>query len=77
MLSYLDIYPVYLPARYSDRVACYDTVYITSNLPLEQQYVIEQTDRPETWKAFLRRIHTVVEYRADGSTVEHKKEGYF
>lgn len=77
MLSYLDIYPVYLPARYSDRVACFSTVYITSNLPLEQQYVMEQMEHPETWKAFLRRIHKVVEYRADGSTVEHKKEGYF
>lgn len=74
MLSYLDIYPVYLPARYSDRVACFSTVYITSNLPLEQQYVMEQMERPETWKAFLRRISKVVDYKADGSTVTHEKE---
>ena len=33
MLNYLDIYPLSLPARYSDRVACYTRVYITSNLP--------------------------------------------
>ena len=33
MLNYLDIYPLPLPARYSDRVACYTRVYITSNLP--------------------------------------------
>lgn len=72
MLSFLDIYPVYLPARYSDRVACFTTVYITSNLPLEQQYVMEQMEHPETWKAFLRRIHTVVEYRADGSISERE-----
>ena len=75
MLSFLDIYPVYLPARYSDRVACFTQVYITSNIPLEQQYAEAQWERPETWKAFLRRIHTVVEYRGDGSIVTHKKEG--
>lgn len=72
MLSYLDIYPVYLPARYSDRVACFSTVYITSNLPLEQQYTDVQWDRPETWQAFLRRISKVVEYKADGSTIERE-----
>lgn len=72
MLSYLDIYPVYLPARYSDRVACFSTVYITSNLPLGQQYVMEQIERPETWRAFLRRISKVVEYRADGSISERE-----
>ena len=35
MLNYLDIYPLNLPARYSDRVACYTEVYITSNISLE------------------------------------------
>lgn len=76
MLNYLDIYPIMLPARYNDRVACYTTVYITSNLPLEKQYRSEQWDRPETWRAFLRRIHNVIEYLPDGSTVQRKKEGF-
>ena len=66
MLNYLDIYPLMLPARYNDRVACYTTVYITSNLPLEQQYTDIQRNKPETWRAFLRRIHEVKEYRKDG-----------
>ena len=76
MLNYLDIYPLSLPARYNDKTACYTTVYITSNLPLEKQYRGEQWDRPETWRAFLRRIHTVIEYLPDGSTVIHKKGGF-
>ena len=76
MLNYLDIYPLSLPARYNDKTACYTKVYITSNLPLEKQYRDEQWDRPETWRAFLRRIHTVVEYLPDGSTVIHKKGGF-
>ena len=63
MLNYLDIYPLMLPARYHDRIACYLTVYITSNIPLEDQYRDIQKHEMETWHAFLRRIHTVTEFR--------------
>ena len=62
MLNYLDIYPLMLPARYSDKVACYTKVIITSNLPLEKQYVSEQLNKPKTYNAFLRRINYVMEY---------------
>ena len=70
MLNYLDIYPLTLPARYSDRVACYSTVYITSNIPLEEQYREIQRCKLETWRAFLRRINVVREYRHDGTVRE-------
>ena len=70
MLNYLDVYPLMLPARYSDRVACYTTVYITSNIPLEEQYQEIQRRKPETWRAFVRRIHVVREYRRDGTIQE-------
>ncbi len=70
MLNYLDIYPLMLPARYHDRIACYLTVYITSNISLEQQYPKIQRDKLETWNAFLRRIHTVTEFRKDGTIRE-------
>ncbi|GAA6394776.1 hypothetical protein I4100191B2_22580 [Clostridiales bacterium] len=70
MLNYLDIYPLTLPARYSDRLACYTTVYITSNLSLEEQYRKIQRYQPETWRAFQRRIHVIREYRHDGTVRE-------
>lgn len=54
----------------------YTTVYITSNLPLEKQYRGEQWDRPETWRAFLRRIHNIIEFLPDGTTVQKKKGGW-
>lgn len=73
MLNYLDIYPLSLPARYNDKTACYTKVYITSNLPLNRQYKSEQWDKPETWQAFLRRIHTVIEYLPGGSRIIRKK----
>lgn len=47
---------------------CYTTIYITSNISLEEQYRGIQWSQPETWKAFLRRIHNVVEYMPDGTT---------
>ena len=70
MLNLLDIYPLMLPARYHDRIACYLTVYITSNIPLEAQYKDIHKDKLETWNAFLRRIHTVTEFRKDGTIRE-------
>ena len=73
MLNYLDIYPLMLPARYNDKVACYKNVYITSNVPLEEQYVDLQTLRyNEVLNAFKRRIHNIIEYKSDGTIIEHK-----
>lgn len=75
MLNYLDIYPLMLPARYNDRVACYTKVYITSNIPLDEQYPEIQHYQPATWQALCRRIHNIIEYLPDGGTVTHKQGG--
>lgn len=58
MLKYLDSYPIMLPCRYGDKVACFTIVYIVSNIPIEQQYPNVQHDEPETWRAFLRRFES-------------------
>lgn len=63
MLLYLDGYPVMLPCRYADKVACYTKVFILSNIDLRDQYPDIQYHFPETWKAFLRRINTVTLYK--------------
>lgn len=72
MLNYLDIYPLMLPARYADKAASYEQVYLTSNLPLTEQYTFDQRANPDRWDAFERRIHKVIEFRKDGTTVVHK-----
>lgn len=59
MLNYLDGYPLSLPCRYSDRVACYTKVFIISNIDLRWQYDTLQRQEKESWQAFLRRIHYV------------------
>jgi hypothetical protein len=62
MLSYLDIYPLELPARFRNKQACYTKVYLISNIPLNEQYAKIQETEPETWRAFLRRIHEVKQF---------------
>lgn len=68
MLDVLDGYPLNLPCRYADKVACFTKVYLVSNIPLEQQYPNVQREEPETFQAFLRRIdHTHPMLPDDGS----------
>lgn len=66
MLNYCDIYPLELPARYSNKYACYEKVYIVSNWTLEKQYSELQREDTESWNAFLRRIHKVKVYQENG-----------
>lgn len=65
MLKYLDGYPLMLPCRYADKVACFNEVYLISNIPLEQQYPNVQVEEPASYAAFLRRIHEKYEMLPD------------
>ena len=76
MLNYLDIYPLQLPARYNNRQACYNFVYIVSNWKLEDQYHNVHLEQSETWNAFLRRIHKVRIYTAPGEWQEYDTTEY-
>lgn len=80
LLSYLDVYPVELPCRYANKYACYTKVYIVSNIPLSKQYLGVQTDSPESWLAFVRRIHTVTHMSPTGShtqKIEFTPDGFY
>ena len=72
----LDGYPLSLNARYSNKQACYERVFIISNIDLTQQYQNEQHSRPEIWAAFLRRIHKVVKFMPDGTRREYDTQEY-
>lgn len=62
MLKYLDGYPVVLPCRFADTQACFTKVYFTTNIPIDKQYVSIQRDELESYKAFLRRVHKVINW---------------
>ncbi len=79
MLNYLDGYPLDLPCRYNNKIACFTKVYIISNLSLNEQYTSTQRDYEETWKAFLRRISKVLVFSEKGireMTVSEYKRGW-
>ena len=76
LLNYLDGYPLTLPARYSNRVACYTRVYIISNLCLTKQYPEIQYQSPATYAALLRRIQKVRRYTAPGEYEEYSTAEY-
>lgn len=69
MLNYLDGYPLELPSRYANKVACYTKVFILSNVLLEDQYRFVQQEDPGVWEAFLRRVHCVRLYSRSGVDV--------
>lgn len=76
VLNYLDIYPLQLPARYNNRQACYNFVYLVSNWKLEDQYRNVFQEQPETWNAFIRRIHKVRIYTAPGEWEDYDTNDY-
>lgn len=67
MLNWLDGYPLDLPCRYNNKVACFTKVFLTSNLLLQNQYKYWQMENPESWKAFLRRINCIKVFNENGS----------
>lgn len=70
MLKYLEGYPIELPCRYANKVACFTKVFLISNIPLEKQYPNVQIDEPESWNAFRRRIHSVMRLDRDFELLE-------
>jgi len=69
MLNYLDGYPLELPCRYVNKIACYTKVFILTNIPLVDQYLKIQEDQSSTWQAFIRRIHKEKYFYDDRSNV--------
>ncbi|MCI2046217.1 MAG: hypothetical protein LKJ90_00665 [Faecalibacterium sp.] len=72
LLQMANGYPYHLPARFSDKPACYRTMYIVSSIPPEQQY--NDRECAELQERFLRRIDTIITIDDTGTiTEQHKK----
>lgn len=76
MNNYLDGYPLSLPARYSNKQACYERVFIISNLDLWEQYYQERINQRGVWDALIRRIHKVLHFMSDGTLQEYTTVEY-
>lgn len=79
MLKYLDGYPVEIPCRYANKIACFTKVYIISNIALTEQYPNVQKEQTETWNALLRRISKVrihIKDKVHEGTIEEYINGF-
>lgn len=76
VLNYLDGYPLELPSRYRNKVACFTKVFLVTNIGLYQQYESIQDKHKETWFAFLRRINRVYEFFGNGQFKEFAVSDY-
>lgn len=56
LLKYTDKHPLEIACRYQNKFACYNYVYITSNVPLIKQHTDIQVLNPKSWDALLQRI---------------------
>lgn len=69
MLNYIDIYPVMLPARYTNKFACYVNVFVVSNWSFEQQFheCKYNPEQKSSYEAWVRRFNGhVKEYTENG-----------
>lgn len=62
LLRWLDIYPIELRCRYSNKQACFTKVYFTSNVPFDALYTYIQREDKESWNAFCRRFHCIKKF---------------
>lgn len=76
ILALCDGHPLTLNCRYANRVCLHETVYIVSNISLEEQYPNIQREEPESWKAFLARINHVRHYYNIGKYRDYTMEEY-
>lgn len=67
MLNLLDGYPLRLPARYADKIAGYDRIYVVSNVPLHRQYEALHDKSPAQKDALYRRFHYELRMNRDGT----------
>lgn len=58
LLNVLDIYPLLLPARYTDKWACYEQVYVISNYDFDELFNIYDKT---IYEAIRRRFHLITE----------------
>lgn len=70
MLNFLEGFPLRLPARYNDRVACYTKVYITSAISPAEQYQAIQRSRPDLFRTFLNHLQNVFYVSESGEAVK-------
>lgn len=65
----LDVHPYKCEVKGGEVIACYDKVYIVSNVPYSDMYKDIRLDEPDIYKTFDRRIHHIYEVDDNGKFI--------
>lgn len=76
LLKWLDIYPLELPCRFANKVACFTKVFITSNYSPEDLWQEDFRWSRNTYDALMRRIHVIRHLNQDGTFSEQSADGF-
>ena len=68
LLKLLDVYPVELPCRFSNKVAMYNKVYIVSNFPF---WTLFKDVNERQQSALYRRVHNIICFDKKVSVEKH------
>lgn len=77
LIGLLDVFPLYLPARFYDRYFIAEYIYIISVIPLDKQYQDIKKYFPKKWNALVKKIGKVIEIKETGEVIEYAKERYY
>lgn len=77
LIGLLDVFPLYLPARFYDRYFIAEYIYIISVIPLDKQYQDIKKYFPQKWNALVKKIGKVIEIKETGEVIEYAKERYY
>ena len=76
ILNFLDRYPLELPCKYYNKIACYTKVYIIGNLRLEEQYTDVKKKNRDVYDAWIRRINKVMVFTGLGEYETYSTQEY-
>jgi len=74
LITYMEHFPLYMRARYQDRIALYTHLILISTIPPESQYASIKRKQPELFYNFYNKIDTVIEYVDNKNKIIHKEK---
>lgn len=72
LLQYTEGYATELDCRYCNKLSNWDSVVIASTKPITDQYKEDQFNDRDAWRAFLRRVTTIIHFLPNDEKVHYK-----
>ena len=77
LLLYTEGFKSELTCRYCNKYSNWQHIILASTKPITDQYKDDQYNNPDAWRAFLRRVTTIIHFLPSGEKVYYKvDDGY-